>query len=69
MALNHFRDRLAEEGYQLALEIRDGKWNALPGIERPASSPGVIDELRSRCPGFTNGEYAKAIADGLYSSK
>jgi len=69
MSYNFFKENLQEQAYRLAEEIRDRKWDALPGIDRPAASAEIIAELRRRCPGFTTEEYARAIADGLFDSR
>jgi hypothetical protein len=69
MAYNSFEENLAEQSYALAEEIRAGKWNKTPGVERPASSPDILRELRRRCPGFTDEQYAQAIAKGLLNSR
>ena len=69
MSYNFFSEALQEQAYRLAGEIRDRKWDQLPGIDRPAASAEVIAELRRRCPGFSTEEYARAIADGFSNSR
>jgi hypothetical protein len=69
MSYNFFKDNLREQGYLLAEEIHEGKWDNAAGIERPAAAPEIIAELRRRCPGFTDTDYGRAIADGLSNSR
>ena len=64
-------NRLADAGYVLAEEIRDGRWNHVADL---ASKPApacveLIDELRKRCPGFSVLDYQRALADGLFASR
>jgi hypothetical protein len=62
---------LMDAAYDFAVEIRDGKWDHVVGIRsKPVPvCPEVVDELRRRCPGHSNLEYQRAIADGLFSSR
>jgi hypothetical protein len=64
-------DQLANAAYDLALEIRDGKWDHVEEIHRkPASAcSALIDELRRRSPGFGNERYQRALADSLQASR
>jgi hypothetical protein len=64
-------ERLAEAGYKLALEVRDGRWDHISNPnERPATAyVPLINELRRRCPGYGEDEYSRAIADGLFNSR
>jgi hypothetical protein len=69
VSYNFFKEDLQEQGYQFAEEIRGGKWDKIPGSDRPASSPEIIAELRRRCPGFLDADYSRAISDGLFNSR
>lgn len=60
---------LGEEGYRLALEIRDGKWDHVDKTDRASGVLALISELRRRCPGFTDDQYSQAIANGLSASR
>jgi len=64
-------ERLAEAGYKLGLEVRDGLWDHISSPnERPATAyVPLIAELRIRCPGYRDDEYSRAIADGLFNSR
>jgi hypothetical protein len=64
-------ERLAEAGYKLALEVREGRWDHISSPnEKPAVAyPPLIGELRLRCPGYRDDEYSRAIADGLFNSR
>lgn len=57
--------------YQLAEEIRDGKWAHVDGLRKKPvpTCPEIIDELRNRIPGHTTEAYLRAIADGLAVSR
>jgi hypothetical protein len=61
---------LDQAAYQLANEIRDGKWNHVTDarIEQPAANPGIIEQLRKRCPGYTVQQYQNAISKGMFDS-
>ena len=63
--------QLEESAWAIALEIRDGRWDHLPGMdEGPAvNCPEIIDELRKRAPGFMTENYQRTIADALNGSK
>lgn len=62
---------LAEAGYFLAEEIRDGRWRHV--IDLAASSvtncTDLTDELRRRCPGFSVAEYQRSLAEGMFASR
>jgi hypothetical protein len=62
---------LLDAGYDLANEIRDGKWNHVEGIEDcPASAcPEIFAEFRRRCPGYTTEEYRSALGKGFFDSR
>ena len=63
--------KLSDTGYALAEEIRDGRWNHVADLARkpaPACTE-LIDELRKRCPGFSDSEYQRSLADGLFASR
>jgi hypothetical protein len=64
-------ERLAEAGYKLALEVRDGRWDHVSNPnEKPAAAfVPLICELRKRCPGYREDEYSRAISDGLFNSR
>jgi hypothetical protein len=64
-------ERLAEAAYKLALEVRDGRWDHISNPnEKPATAyVPLIGELKKRCPGYSDGEYSRAIADGLFNSR
>ncbi len=75
--LEHLHEYLAQHdpkldgaAYQLASEIRDGKWGHVmdPRIKQPAADRQIIDELRRRCPGYTMQQYQSAIAKGMHDS-
>jgi hypothetical protein len=67
----HIDKQLADAGYTLAEEIRDGRWRHVADLVRkPAPAcPELIDELRRRCPGFSDSDYQRALADGLFASR
>lgn len=62
---------LEEAGFQLAMEIYDGRWNHVPDIHRkPAPAcPELLEELERRCPGHSLPEYRQALADGLFAAR
>jgi hypothetical protein len=62
---------LQDAAHELALEIRDGKWDHVRCLDqKPASAcPEIIEELRKRCPGYPEDLYKRAIADGLFGSR
>lgn len=62
---------LSGAAYVLCEEIHSGKWDNEPGvITKPGPEcEGIIAELTRRCPGFTNYEYKRAIASGLFESR
>ena len=60
---------LAKAGYDLAEEIRDGKWDHISDLRWNAATPEIVDELRRRVPGFTTAEYEHAITQGLFDSR
>jgi hypothetical protein len=64
-------ERLAEAGYKLALEVREGRWDHVSNPnDKPATAyVPLISELRRRCPGYCDDEYSRAIADGLFNSR
>ena len=67
---NHGR-KLTSAAYELADEIRDGKWNA---VFNPASTPvtecdSLVLELEKRCPGHTRNTYSAALAQGMFESR
>ena len=63
--------KLSQAGYDLALEIRDGKWSHVEDLRaKPASASNeLLDELRRRVQGQTDQQYAQALADGLFNSR
>jgi hypothetical protein len=63
--------RLAEEGYKLALEFREGRRDHVSSSnEKPAAAyVPLISELKRRCPGYHDDDYSRAIADGLFNSR
>lgn len=65
------KKKISEIAYQLADEIRDGKWSHISELNlKPAlDCKEIIDELRKRCPGYTNKEYKRAISTGLFESR
>lgn len=64
-------ERLAEAGYKLALEVREGRWDHIsdPNEKPPKAYVPLIDELRRRCPGYRDEDYSRALADGLFNSR
>jgi hypothetical protein len=64
-------ENLYSKAYQLAQEIRDGKWNHLPELKiGPAGKcRDIMDELQNRCPGFSETEYQETLAKALHDSK
>lgn len=64
-------EQLAEAGYKLALEVREGRWDDISDPnEKPATAyVPLISELRRRCPGYRDDEYSRALADGLFNSR
>lgn len=58
--------------HDLCVEVREGSWDAIlkqvPNGQ-PAASVEVISELRRRCPGYSNGDYQRAIAKGMVNSR
>ena len=64
-------EKLARAGYDLGIEVHEGKWDHLPGMKTtpaPACSE-LIDEFKRRCPGYTFEDYQHALAEGLNSSR
>jgi hypothetical protein len=63
--------RLADAGYQLAEEIRDGVWKHVSDLrQKPAPAcTELIEEFQHRCPGFSLPEYQRALAEGLQNSR
>ncbi len=64
-------DELAKVAYELAEEIRDGRWRHINALRTmPAAAvPEVLAELQRRMPGFSTPEYATAIAKGMFASR
>jgi hypothetical protein len=62
---------LEDAAYELAEEIRDGKWAHVECLKfKPVPAcTEIIDELRKRRPGCTLEQYQRAIADGLFASR
>ena len=63
--------QLEDAAYELAKEIRDGRWAHVESIKvKPVPAcPEIIDELRKRSPGHTIEQYQRAITDGLFASR
>lgn len=63
--------QLEKFAYDFAIEIHEGKWDHVsdPHSKSKEGWDALIEELRCRCHGFTHDDYARAIADGLSSSK
>jgi hypothetical protein len=60
-------DRLSSAAYDLCLEMRDDpRWS--DAINR-VNDTAAIAELRTRCPGYTDDEYGRAIAQGMMASR
>ena len=60
-------DRLLSAAYDLALEMRsDPRWKE--AMNRVGDTEGAA-ELRRRCPGYRDDEYARALADGFRDSR
>lgn len=64
-------ERLAEAGYKLALEVREGLWDHISSPkEKPSMAyPPLISELKRRCPGYCDDDYSRALSDGLFNSR
>jgi len=61
------QDRLAAAAYDLCLEMRDDpRWHE--AMNRVGDSEAAT-ELRARCPGYSDEEYARAIAQGMMASR
>ena len=62
---------LKSVAYHLAEEIRDGRWNHVPGIttEPVRECDELVAEFERRCPGFSRVEYQRALADALFESR
>lgn len=61
---------LRQVGYELAEEIRDGKWQTFtPSKAGVISNQELLREFRLRCTGHTDAEYQKALAKGLHDSR
>ena len=60
---------LEKAGYDLAEEIRDGKWDHIGDLRWNAAAPEIVDELQRRIPGFTTAEYEHAVTQGLFDSR
>lgn len=61
---------LARAAYDLAEEVREGRWDAAcpPHLPSPAC-PALMAELDRRCPGFLLEERQEALAAGLRDSR
>lgn len=57
--------------YDLALEIREGKWEHVACLKtKPAPAcQELMDVLRTRRPGYAVEQYRRALADGLFASR
>lgn len=53
---------LTSAAYDLCVEVRDA-------IGQLANDQGLIDELRRRCPGYTDEQYRGAVAQGMFNSR
>ena len=62
---------MLDEAYRFVLEIRGGLWDhvAGPNIKLVDAYPALIEELKRRYPGFSDGEYADAIAKSFNDSR
>jgi hypothetical protein len=62
---------LDDVAYDFAVEIREGKWAHVRCLDaKPAAAcPEIIEELQTRCPGYSTERYQRAIADGLFASR
>lgn len=64
-------NHLSQFGYDLAEEIRDGKWDHVSDLKKKPA-PACIeltDEFRRRCPGYSLEQYQRALSDGLFASR
>lgn len=60
------RSQLQLIGFELAEEIRDGKWERhMQSTGKAISNNAILQEFEFRCPGFTKEEYQGALAMGL----
>jgi len=60
-------DHLSSAAYDFCLEMRDNpRWD--DAMNRIRDSEG-ISELRARCPGYSDEDYARAIAQGMSASR
>lgn len=67
-SMNKAKD-LAQIGYDLAEEIRDGKRDHISDLKKKPA-PACIeltDEFRRRYPGYSLEQYQRALADGLFA--
>jgi hypothetical protein len=63
--------RLPKEADDLAKEIHNGDWDRFPELAAEPTPDHVelLKELERRCPGWSEADYERALADGLSKSK
>ena len=62
---------LPKEAEKLAKEIRNGNWNRFSelAVEPAPDRAELLKELERRCPGWSEADYGRALADGLLKTK
>jgi hypothetical protein len=63
--------RLPKEAHDLAKEIHNGDWDRFSEVAAEPTPDHVelLKELERRCPGWSEADYERALADGLSKSK
>ena len=68
--MNKLVPELQRVGYELAEEVRSGKWrNFVTSPVRVISNPELLREFKLRCPGHAESDYQNALARGLHDSR
>lgn len=62
---------LSLAAYQLAEEIRAGRWSHVSDLAlKPAPACAeLLQELERRCSGYSLGDYRRALANGLFETR
>ncbi len=62
---------LPKEADGLAKEIQNGNWDRFSelAVEPAPDHAELLKELERRCPGWSEADYERALADGLSKSK
>jgi hypothetical protein len=61
--------RLSDSGYAVADDYRNGLWPDLAGKPQKDIWNFLVDEVRRRCPGFSEKEYHDALERGFVASR